>query len=113
MLVTLDEAIAHLRVEAGPEDNLITLYALAAEQSAMDYLNRQVFADQDVLEDAATVGGAGANPLVVNYAIKAAILLTLGHLYANREDVVAGQTVAQLPFGARSLLRPHRIVNGF
>ena len=113
MLITLDEALAHLRVEAGSEDSLITLYTRAAEQSAMDYLNRQVFVDQEALDAAVVAETAGANPLVVNYAIKAAILLTLGHLYANREDVVAGQAVTQIPMGARSLLRPHRIVNGF
>lgn len=113
MLVTLDEAVSHLRSEVGIEDALITLYTRAAEQSAMDYLNRQVFADKAALDAAVAAETAGANPLVVNFAIKAAILLTLGHLYANREDVVAGQSVAQMPFGAHSLLRPHRIVNGF
>lgn len=112
MLITLDEAVAHVRSELGIEDAMITLYTRAAEQSAMDYLNRQVFADKAALDEAVTAGTAGVNPLVVNYAIKAAILLTLGHLHANREDVVAGQSVAQIPMGARSLLRPHRIGNG-
>ena len=112
MLVTLEEAIGHVRCEPGVEDELITLYSRAAEQFAMDYLNRQVFADKAALDAAVLAGNAGANPAIVNYAIKAAILLMLGHLYANREDVVAGVSVAQLPNGARSLLRPHRIVNG-
>ncbi|WP_312417760.1 head-tail connector protein [Comamonas sp.] len=112
MLLNPTEALAHLRVEAGQEDALITLYQGAAEQSAMDYLNRQVFADQAALDAAVAAETAGANPMVVNYAIKAAMLLILGHLYSNREDVVAGASVVQLPGGARSLLRPHRITHG-
>ena len=46
--------------------------------------------------------------VVVNPSILAAVRLTLGHLYANREDVVVGATVAELPQGAKSLLRPYR-----
>lgn len=45
----------------------------------------------------------------VPFDIKAAILLTLGTLYAHRETIVVGQTVALLPWAAEQLLRPHRI----
>ena len=48
--------------------------------------------------------------IVVNPSIQAAVLLTLGHLYANRSDVVVGAPVAELPMGAKSLLRPYRRV---
>lgn len=41
--------------------------------------------------------------------IRAAILLTIGTLYANRETVVIGQTATLLPWGAEQLLRFHRI----
>lgn len=44
--------------------------------------------------------------------IKAAILLTVGSLYANREDVVVGQTTASLPLTSEYLLRPYRIHTG-
>lgn len=47
--------------------------------------------------------------MVVNEAIKAAVLLTVGHLYANREDVVAGVSVAQMPNGAEWLLQPYKV----
>ncbi|MET0332555.1 MAG: head-tail connector protein [Dyella sp.] len=48
--------------------------------------------------------------IVINPSITAAILLTTGHLYANRENVMAGTTAAAiaLPFGAQSLLMPYR-----
>lgn len=48
--------------------------------------------------------------MVVNDSIVSAILLTFGHLFANREDVVVGATVADIPLGARTLLRPYRRV---
>lgn len=44
----------------------------------------------------------------VPFDIKAAILLHVGSLYAMREEVVVGQTVAQLPWGAEALLRRKR-----
>lgn len=50
--------------------------------------------------------------MVVNDQIKAAALLILGHLYANREEVVTAVTVEKLPMGAQSLLRPFRVTPG-
>jgi uncharacterized phiE125 gp8 family phage protein len=42
-------------------------------------------------------------------SVKAAILLIVGHLYENREDVVVGRQVNDLPKGARYLLDPYRL----
>lgn len=50
------------------------------------------------------------NGIVVNPSIKSAALLTVGHLFSNREDVVIGATAVQLPMGAHALLRPYRLV---
>lgn len=47
--------------------------------------------------------------MVVNDTIKSAVLLIVGHLYANREDVVAGVSVAQMPNGAEWLLQPYKV----
>lgn len=47
--------------------------------------------------------------MVVNEAIKAAVLLIVGSLYAQREDVVVGVSVAQLPNGAEWLLAPYMV----
>ena len=46
--------------------------------------------------------------ILVNEAIKAAILLVIGHLYGNREDVVSGISIAKLPNGAEWLLQPYK-----
>lgn len=48
--------------------------------------------------------------VVVNGAIHAAMLLTLGNLFANRETDVVGASVAALPTGVPELLRPYRLV---
>lgn len=42
--------------------------------------------------------------MVCNDATRAAMLLMIGSSYAQREDVVIGMPVAQLPFGAHALL---------
>lgn len=50
------------------------------------------------------------SPAVSNVpkATFAAILIIIGDLYANRESVVLGQTVAKVPYAADRLLRRHR-----
>lgn len=52
-----------------------------------------------------------ASPVVgeVPYPIRAAILISIGDLYSNRESVVVGQSVSALPKSAQNLLRPYRI----
>ncbi|KWK79424.1 hypothetical protein WM16_07735 [Burkholderia ubonensis] len=110
-LVELKLALGFLRQDAGVEDDVVQVLLDGATQSAVDYLNRQVFESAEVMEAAIAAGTAGDNPMVVNAAIRAAILKTTGELYANREDSSVG-TVAELPFNARTLLRPWRIVPG-
>lgn len=105
MLLDLATIKLHLRVDGTDEDALIGVYALAAEESAMQFLGRTVYAD-------ATEQGADATGIVINAAITAALLLIAGHLYANREDVVSGVSVAQLPSGAQHLLQPYRVGMG-
>lgn len=46
------------------------------------------------------------------YSIKAAMLLVLGHLYANREASTA-QALTTIPLGVATLLRPYRVRLGF
>lgn len=110
--ITLELAKSHLRADGDDEDALITLLTSAAEQFAVAYLNRQVYETQDALDAAVTALTAGLHPVVANDAIKAAMLLLLGHLYMNREAVVVGVTTAQLPMGPTYLLNPYRIIPG-
>ena len=55
--------------------------------------------------------GYGTKQSDVPEDIRSAILLTIGHLYEHREDVVVGASVNELPQGALDLLWSYRIVN--
>ena len=50
-----------------------------------------------------------ANGVVVDDTIIAAMLMTLGHLYKNRQEVIAGQqsSATWVPAGARRMLEPY------
>lgn len=107
-LVTIEEARQHCRVDSD-DDQMLTLYGRAAEDAAQEFLNRRVYKDEDALAVAVLAGTAGCDPIVVNDAIRAAVLLTLGHLYANRENVIVGSAVSEMKEGTRSLLWPYRV----
>ena len=111
-LVGVELARSSQRIDAGEEDDLVDFYLAAAEQVAVDFLNRKVYADAEALASAVLSGDAGKSPIVVHRAIQAAILLIFGQLHSHREDVVIGVTAAELPQGARSLLRAHRLSPG-
>ena len=101
MLLDLATVKLHLRVDDSAEDALIGLYVTAAEESAMQFLGRTIYATE-------LAQGLDTAGIVINPAIQAALLLIVGHLYANREDVLAGVSVAQLPNGSQYLMQPYR-----
>ena len=105
MLLDLATVKLHLRVDDSAEDALIGLYVTAAEEFAMQFLGRTIYATE-------LAKGLDTAGIVVNPAIQAALLLIVGHLYANREDVLAGVSVAQLPNGSQYLMQPYRIGMG-
>ena len=41
--------------------------------------------------------------------IKQAILMSIGHLYENRQDVIVGSQVNAMPMASKHLLTPHRV----
>jgi len=101
MLLDLATVKLHLRVDDSAEDALIGLYVTAAEEFAMQFLGRMIYATE-------LAQGLDTAGIVINPAIQAALLLIVGHLYANREDVLAGVSVAQLPNGSQYLMQPYR-----
>lgn len=152
-IVTLAEAKLHLRVDHSDEDALISVWIAAAEESARQHIERNIYADATALstaiaaapaaltaatsayEAAVTAAEAIADDvesqsamdaasrnyasaiadtrytlagLVINDAIRAAILLTVGHLYANREAVTVGQAL-ELPMGVAHLLNTYKL----
>lgn len=155
-VIDIEMAMHHLLAE--PEDQVLVQAQLdAAEEAAMQLLNRRFYLDQVSL-DAARAGVPAAMQLameanadasaaaeaeedhtlrcrlleharqaladaydradsiaygmVLNPAIQAACLLKLGHLFANREDVVTGTIATELPLASQHLLMPYRIRMG-
>jgi uncharacterized phage protein (predicted DNA packaging) len=110
-MLDLDYVKLHLRADGDDEDALIALYSDAAEATAIHHMNRAVYTDQAALDAAIADETVGSNPIVLTSNMRVAMLLIVGHLYANREDVGAG-AMAELPMGSRYLLEQHRVTPG-
>ena len=106
MLVSLDLARKHVRAD-DDDDDLLEQYLAAAQQTVIDYLNRPVYLSLADLQADIT----GKEPILVNAAIRAAVLLITGNLYKQRETIITGVSVQEIPL-AMDLLRPHRRING-
>ncbi|KAB2902133.1 MAG: phage gp6-like head-tail connector protein [Burkholderiaceae bacterium] len=107
-LLTLDQAREHVRAQGVPDDADLQLKVNAAELLVQEHAGRRIFESQQELDAAVAAGTAGdTTPMVVNDLVRSAMLLIVGHLYANREDVTTGAPV-QLPSGARALIAPYR-----
>ena len=95
----LDTAIAAYESAIAAAEALADETAIAASiQTAGNGLLRAKVAHRHAMDG-----------MVVNEAIKAAVLLIVGSLYTQREDVVVGVSVAKLPNGAEWLLAPYRV----
>ena len=107
-VIPLELAMKHTKADDEDED-LVTAYLEAAEDSAAQYLGRRFFVDATALGVAVIEETAGESPILINPSITAACLLLLGHLYANREEVVVGMSLARMPVGSVHLLMPYRV----
>jgi hypothetical protein len=87
------KAAAELTDDHGDRCRLLE-YARRAYSQALEDIDRDAFG------------------IVINPAITAACLLKLGHLFANREEVVVGATAVELPLASQYLLTPYRIRMG-
>ena len=104
-LLTFDQALAHLRCEPDQVDaSDLALKMSAAEQLACEHMGRSIYATPADLAAAVLDGTAGTGPMVCTDLMRAAMLLILGHLWANREDVVTGTISTALDQGSRALL---------
>ena len=113
--VYADDAAKEAAIDAAPGALADATVAYAASITAAHEL-------ADACEKAAAIKAANASyiraqvafrkatdGIVADDIIKAATLLIIGHLYENREDVVAGQALSKLPNGAEWLLNAYKV----
>ncbi|WP_236236562.1 head-tail connector protein [Pseudomonas faucium] len=101
----------HGTLQAAKSANAAATEAAEAEQDHALRCRLLEHARQ-ALADAYDQADAVAYGMVLNPAIQAACLLKLGHLFANREEVVTGTIAAELPLASQHLLMPYRIRMG-
>ncbi|EEW3262234.1 phage gp6-like head-tail connector protein [Escherichia coli] len=94
----------HLRVDSDAEDSLIAAYTSAA----VDYVEK--FCDGELVESLTPPVERETPPreILFTSGIWAAMLLLIGHWYANREAVNVGNITSELPLGVEALLLRHR-----
>jgi len=97
----------HLRVELDEtdQDDLIQGYTNAAISAFESWTNRTLVATDAELD------GAAENAMVITKGIEQGALLLIGHWFNNRESLVIGASVAELPLATKALWQPHRWVN--
>src|SRR5690606_18615425 len=82
MLVSLQEASDHLRRDTADDDNDLMLKIQAASRFVVNYLDSDIF---PVYSDGEPVEDSDGIVVDVPFDIKAATLLIIGELYANRD----------------------------
>ena len=132
MLISLNEAKKHLRVEHDADDDYITNLILAAQQWAENFLNRKFkevidnkendennSVDSENTENIATENSIDNNAnddddnddlIECQEVHKQAMLLVIGTWYEHREDNVTVTISSGLRRPAEMLLYPHRKV---
>ncbi|HGO5393637.1 TPA: head-tail connector protein [Klebsiella michiganensis] len=105
MFPTIDDLKAQCRIDSDDdsEDALLSLYGEAARSKVQKYLNRPLYDDE--------VPPEVANGKLVDASVKLAILLAVGHWYANRE-AASRDSLTEVPLGFYSLLSDDRYLPG-
>lgn len=108
-IVDIELVKSHLRLDSdAPDTVLVQVYLDAAEEAAIQYLNRSVYATQDEVDTAITNGED--RPLLANAGFTAAVMYAVAAMYYSREDSRAAS--GQFPQESRQFLDPHRIGQG-
>ena len=90
--VTLEEVKQHCRIDFDEDDELLCSYITAAREWVEGFLNIQLITDE------------GNSAPEVKQSWKQAILLLVGHWYANRENTSTWASLKEIPFGVKDLL---------
>lgn len=86
------------------DDNLLVIFTGAAARYVQTWTRRTLYktSDEPGFDD-------DVDRLLLNDDIRTAMLLLIGHWYANREAVNIGNITSEVPLAVEALLQPHRI----
>jgi len=105
-MIDLDVVKQHCRIDTDftGDDALLEIYTGAAARYVQKWTRRTLYE---------TESGAGyrddPDSILLTEDVKAAMLLLIGHWYANREAVNIGNITTAVPFAVEALLQPYRI----
>ena len=99
-MVTLEEVKQHLRIDEAIDALALNVYIDAAIEQVGQHVQRKIIADESAREN--------ESDLIVNAALKAAVLLMVGNLYEHRE--ATREATTELPLGYWSLIQPYRLM---
>lgn len=99
----------HVELDEDAEDALLETYATAAQRYVENHIGRTLYASStDVPKDPETNEPTDESALVLDDDITTAMLLLIGHWYANRESVVVGTITSEVPMAVDALIIPYR-----
>ncbi|WP_249976081.1 head-tail connector protein [Vreelandella olivaria] len=108
-MLELDIIKQHVRLEPDDDedDALLETYSGSAARMVENHTGRTLYATASAVPKDASGNPNNPHALVLDDDISTAMLLLIGHWYANRESVVHG-TTSELPMGVKALIEPYR-----
>lgn len=109
-MLELDIIKQHVRLEPDFEDDdtLLDTYSNAAQRYVEHHSGRNLYADQSAIPTDVDGNITDEDALVLDDDITTAMLLLIGHWYANREAVVIGASPTDVPMAFAALISPYR-----
>ena len=98
----------NLEVDDTSEDLLLSSYLSAAKRLASNKVNRHIFWSESEKPIGSTL--IPENAIDATDDICLAVLLLLGHFYANRE-AASEVVIKNIPLGVSALLEPYQVIN--
>lgn len=109
-MLELDIIKQHVRLEPDfvEDDVLIDTYATAARKLVENRTGRTLYATETEVPKDSDGNVTDETALVLDDDMTTAMLLLIGHWYANRESVVIGTITAEVPMAVDALISPYR-----
>ncbi|ORM66145.1 head-tail connector protein [Pantoea rwandensis] len=105
-MIELATVREHCRIDEDDtsEDNLLSIYTGAAKRYVETWTRRKLY-----VTNADPGFDTDEDRLLLDDDVRTAMLLLIGHWYANREAVNIGNITSEIPLAVDALLQPHRI----